>query len=164
MLVQICFFFTFFDYSFFNSLTTCNASTNLLMIEENYCTNILVCLVHTPAIRVQFPAGNLPIESEMITLSRHFCMSQNLGHARRSRLVLNYRIIFGSLDLIRHYHILYEIKAQVIILSMMMPLLIAKKYIPWQLHTKVAILEKAFLLVLSGSRDLLLFGNVIPEQ
>ena len=43
---------------------------------------------------------DLPTESEMITLSRQFCASLHVGHARRSWPVLNYRISSGSLHLI----------------------------------------------------------------
>ena len=40
-------------------------------------------------------------ESEMILLSGHLFVSLHVGHARRSRLVLNYRInVSGSPDLI----------------------------------------------------------------
>ena len=45
--------------------------------------------------------GSIPgrTKSVMITLSRHLCASPNVGHARRSRPVLNYRITdSGSLD------------------------------------------------------------------
>ena len=40
-------------------------------------------------------------ESEMIRLSGHLCTRLHKGHARRSRLISNYRItVSGSLDLI----------------------------------------------------------------
>ena len=47
---------------------------------------------HNPVVWVQILAGDLPTKSEMKTLSRHFCASLYVGHARRSRPVLDYRI------------------------------------------------------------------------
>ena len=49
-------------------------------------------------------------EIEMIMLSGHLCASPHVGHARRSRLVLNYRItVSGSPDLI-----IYLVKCAII--------------------------------------------------
>ena len=43
-------------------------------------------------------------ESEMITLSGHLCKSLHVGHAKRSRLVSNYKItVSGSQDLIHSF-------------------------------------------------------------
>ena len=48
--------------------------------------------VHTQVVQVRFPAGDLPTESVTVKLSRHFYTSPHVGHARRSRPVLDYRI------------------------------------------------------------------------
>ena len=40
----------------------------------------------------QFPAGDLLTESVTVTLSRHFCASLHVGHARSIRPVFDYRI------------------------------------------------------------------------
>ena len=59
----------------------------------------------------------MPTESEMITLSGHFCASLYVGHEVRSRSVLNYRItVSGSPDL-SHYFIQLQPLEQIICIN-----------------------------------------------
>lgn len=54
--------------------------------------------------------GNLPIKSERISLSGHFCASLHVGHARRSRPWLNCRNTSGSKELVQFNFSKYTIQ------------------------------------------------------